>query len=199
MVKYMQNIISLFVICCMVIIIASCSSYSGEMQYAYQSTPTMIHDYHLQTGDSLAVTVFEEEGLSGEYKIDGSGNVTLPLVGTIDVAGKDMRAIKDDITLAYSQNYLKDPNITVEVAQYRPFYILGEVKKPGQYPYTENMTILNAVALSGGFTYRASRKKTRIKRSVISSDYSTKTITYLSDLNSVILPGDVVEIGERLF
>ena len=106
-------------------------------------------------GDKIRVTVFGESDLSGEYQVDGSGMVRLPLIGTLRAAGYTAPALEQAIAAALADGYLKYPRVNVEIATYRPFYIIGAVNRPGQYPYVDHMNALNAVALAGGFTDQA--------------------------------------------
>ena len=107
--------------------------------------------YLLGPGDKLHITVYGEDDLSGAYQIDGIGMVRLPLVGTLRAAGFTAPALENAIAGALAQGYLKSPRVNVEITEYRPFYIIGAVNKPGTYPYVNNMSALDAVALGGGF------------------------------------------------
>ena len=111
--------------------------------------------YKLGAGDKLRVTVFGEKDLSGNFDVNDQGIVALPLIGPVALGGKTINEAEALITQKYGKNYLVNPRVTVEVLNYRPFYILGEVQKPGSYPYVSGLTVLNAVALAGGYTPRA--------------------------------------------
>jgi polysaccharide export outer membrane protein len=113
--------------------------------------------YRLGSGDRVKVTVFRHVDLSGEFSLDGSGNFALPLVGEIEARGLTSRELEQKIVTRLSDGFIRDPQVGVEILNYRPFYILGEVKTPGSYPFQNNMNVLNAVALAGGFSYRRSR------------------------------------------
>ena len=130
--------------------------------------------------------------MSGQFKIDGGGNIALPLVGNIQAGGRTTRELEGAIANRLKQGYLVNPQVNAEVMNYRPFYILGEVKKPGSYPYVEGMTAINAVALAGGFTYRARESQLLITRAGSSEKQRASPDT-------VLLPGDIVEIPERYF
>ena len=113
----------------------------------------------------LRVTVFRHEDLSGEFQLDGEGYFALPLVGEIKGGGKVARELENDIETAFKEGgYLVSPQVSLEVLNYRPFYILGEVNQPGSYPYVNGMTVINAVALAGGYTYRASQGSISVQR-----------------------------------
>jgi len=151
-------------------------------------------DYKLATGDRLRVSVYGHEDLSGEFEVDAQGQLSLPLIQDIDAADKTLNQLELDITNKLKPDYLKNPRVSVEVLSYRPFYIVGEVNEPGSYPYVSGMTVINGVALAGGFTYRA--QKTRIK---IIRDRSTSKEELEASADTPVLPGDVIEIGERFF
>lgn len=151
-------------------------------------------DYQLGSGDKVRVTVYGEPSLSGEFYVTGSGLVSLPLVGEVRAAGLSVSQFQEAVQKSLSDGYLKEPRVSAEVLGFRPFYILGEVSKPGTYPYTSGLTVLNAVATAGGFTYRADKGRVFIKR-----NGETKEIK--SDLSPVtnVAPGDTIRIGERFF
>lgn len=150
--------------------------------------------YHLGSGDEIKVTVYDEEDLSGEFEIDGSGNISLPLIGTVNVSNKTLKTAEGLITELLADGYLVSPRVSIEVLNYRPFYILGEVDKPGSYPYVNDITVLNAVALASGFTYRANKKKFEITRKV-----DGKEEKIIVDITAKVLPGDIIRIAERFF
>ena len=147
-------------------------------------------EYRLGAHDRIQVTVFNEPNLSGDFQVDGEGRVTLPLIGEVAVSGKTMGEAEQAIVDKLYPDYLLNPKVTVQVVNYRPFYILGEVKKPGSYPYVTGLTIIQAVALAGGFTYRARQSEMILVRAGERSRASP---------NTVILPGDIVEVPERFF
>lgn len=151
-------------------------------------------DYKLGSGDRLNVRVFNEPTLSGEFVVDGSGIVSLPLVGEIYTEGMTVREFQRAYKDALEPDYLNDARLAVEVLNYRPYYILGEVQRPGEYPYSAGLTVLNAVATAGGFTYRANRKVVYVR--TIDGEGEIKV-----ELTPVtrVQPGDTIRIDERLF
>jgi protein involved in polysaccharide export with SLBB domain len=151
-------------------------------------------DYRLGSGDKLRIIVFDEPSLSGEFLVDGTGAVSLPLIGEIEASGKTVRELQRDIELALKDGYLNDPKVSAEVLNFRPFYILGEVNIPGTYPYTDGLTVLNAVATAGGFTYRANERVVYIRRAG-----ELKEQPYKMTSSTPVRPGDTVRIGERIF
>lgn len=151
-------------------------------------------EYVLGTGDKIKVTVFNETDLSGEFDIDSTGMLAMPLVGQIQAANLTQRQLSTSIQQRLAEGYLKDPKVSVEVMNYRPFFILGEVMKPGSYPYVNGMTVVNAVALAGGYTYRGEPKDITVVRA---SD-PARTEQKVGETGTV-LPGDIVRVPEKFF
>lgn len=150
--------------------------------------------YRLRSGDKLRVTVFGHADLSGEFEVDGAGKLSLPLVQAVTAADLTARELAAAITAKLKPDYLRDPQVSVEILTYRPVYVIGEVQTPGSYPYASGMTVINAVALAGGFTYRARKTAIQILRG---SDTSRQKIEAAPE--TPVLPGDVIEIPERFF
>jgi protein involved in polysaccharide export with SLBB domain len=150
--------------------------------------------YHLGTGDKVRVIVFGEDDLGGAFDVDGNGNISLPLIGPVKAAGLSAPQLETEITSDLRAGYLNDPRVNVQVTNYRPFYVIGEVNKPGQYPYVNDMSILNAVALAGGFTDRAIQGDVCIRR-----NGDTKEACIDADETTKIYPGDVIRIRENPF
>jgi polysaccharide export outer membrane protein len=157
-------------------------------------TPATDTSYMLGPGDKIRVNVFGQPDLGGEYIIDGAGFVQLPLIGQAKAAGLTATALQKDIAAKFGDGYLVNPSIDVQVVAYRPFYIIGEVKAPGQYAYVNGMSILNAVALAGGFTDRADKSEVYIRRNGSSKEEDLPT-----DETTKVNPGDIVRISERFF
>lgn len=153
--------------------------------------------YALGVDDRLVVTVFGEAELSGPYGVASDGTISMPLIGNVSVAGKTVPEAEVEITRLLADGYLLSPSVSVQVAEYRPFYILGEVKVPGRYSYVNQMSVLNAVAVAGGFTYRAKRGEARVLRG--GHDTQEKDSYKDIDVQDIIFPGDVVVIDERWF
>ena len=153
-----------------------------------------IASYKLGPGDALRVTVFRHLDLSGEFRLDGEGNFAMPLVGEIRGGGRTARQVENEVELALkSGGYLIDPQVSIEVLNYRPFYIIGEVNNPGSFEYVNGMTVINAVALAGGFTYRADQDDIVISR----GGSSGPEVAAAPDTQ--VLPGDIIEVQERFF
>lgn len=151
-------------------------------------------EYTLGSGDMVKVTVFGQDDLSGEFTVDGQGMVSLPLIGNVKLGGLNMRQAERTVVDKLKPYYLRNPRVNIEVLNYRPFYIIGEVKKPGSYPYVSGMTVINAVALGGGFTYRARENDLLIIRATDPDRHKQH-----ANQDTVVLPGDVIEVPERYF
>jgi polysaccharide export outer membrane protein len=149
----------------------------------------------LQGGEKIRITVFGEASLSGEYQIDPSGYVSLPLAGTVKAAGFTQGELEDQLAKQLSNGgYLKNPKVTVSIVEFRPFYILGEVEKPGAYPYVGGLNALSAIAIAGGTTYRASRSEILIQHPGEDGLHR-----YDIDTSVPVLPGDIIKIPARYF
>lgn len=151
-------------------------------------------DYKLGVSDKIRVTVYNEPNLTGEYPISPSGNVSLPLIGEIAANGRTVAALRQEIQERFADGYLRDPKVTIDIVTFRPFYILGEITHPGELPYSDGLTVLNAVATAQGFTYRANKKYAFIKHK---GEATETRVPLTPDLR--VLPGDTVRIGERYF
>jgi protein involved in polysaccharide export with SLBB domain len=146
----------------------------------------------LQAGDKIHVTVYNEPTLSGDFQIDPSGLVSLPLAGTVNAAGLTQRELEQELETKLGSGYLKNPQITVGVAEFRPIYIVGEVEKPGAYPYTGGLTALSAIAIAGGATYRADQSEVEIQHAGDSEMHA-----YDMSAPIPILPGDIIKVPRR--
>ncbi|MFT3997815.1 MAG: polysaccharide biosynthesis/export family protein, partial [Asticcacaulis sp.] len=123
----------------------------------------VIYQYRLGAGDKVRLIVFGEKDLGGEYVVNGAGTISLPLIGEIKASGLTVTELQQSVAASYASGYLRDPKVNFEVLNFRPFYILGEVNKPGEYPYVTGLTVVNAVARAEGYTYRADKRKVFIK------------------------------------
>lgn len=161
---------------------------------AAPAMPSIDDGYKLGVGDKVRVIVFGEMDLGGEYVVDATGFVRLPLIGQIRAAGGTPHQLEIEVTNKLKDGYLQDPRVSIEVTNYRPFYILGEVNKPGEYSYVNGMSVLNAVALAGGYTFRADDKRVYVRR-----DGSSRETTVNADQMTKVFPGDIIRVGERFF
>jgi polysaccharide export outer membrane protein len=176
-------------------LLAACSQGGGLPPISARAADTA-GPYTLGPGDKLRITVFGEETLTGEYGITGAGDVSFPLVGNIKAAGRTIEDLQTELTTKLGAGYLEDPRVSAEIITYRPYYILGEVSRPGQYDFAVGLTLEQAVAAAGGFTYRANSRRLFIKR-------ATETRERLVDLRETpsfqVRPGDTIRVGERFF
>ncbi|WP_371134088.1 polysaccharide biosynthesis/export family protein [Brevundimonas sp.] len=154
----------------------------------------LIEEYRLGVADKVRVTVFGEAALTGEFLVGGNGKISLPLIGETQASGLTISEFQAEVAEALRNGFITEPRVSAEVLNYRPFYILGEVNSPGEYPYTNSLTVLNAVATAGGFTYRADNRRVYIKRADADAEaeYPLTTATRVA-------PGDTIRIRERLF
>lgn len=180
--------------CLLIPLLTACASSNIAPGYANETSQRQVEEYRLDTGDQVRLIVFGEDNLSGEFVVNGSGKVSLPLIGEISAARKTTDELKYNIESALADGYLKNPRVNIELLNYRPFYVLGEVENSGEYPYSEDMTVLNAVATAGGFTYRANTKTVFIKRAGARSEER-----FSLTATTPVQPGDTIRIGERIF
>lgn len=148
-------------------------------------------EYKLGPGDKVNMKVFGDETLSGSYQVDGKGDFSVPLLGNIEANGLTKSEL-ENVLRTKLRRYLNDPRVAVEIESYRPFYIIGEVNKPGSYNYVSGMTVINAVAIAGGFTYRAKEDSFAIRRAADRSTVEARQMTQVQ-------PGDVIVVRERFF
>ena len=148
----------------------------------------------LQPGDKIRIVVFGEDSLNGEYQLDQSGQISLPLAGTVKVQGLTQTELEQELAKKFRSQYLKSPKVTVTITTLRPYYIIGEVKSPGQFAYQSGLNVLTALAIAGGPTYRASRNTVEIQRLGETSMHE-----YPVSASVPILPGDVIKVPERYF
>jgi polysaccharide biosynthesis/export protein len=169
----------------------------ASSSYAYAAAPVPVRydaGYRLDAGDKLRVVVYGQEGLTNTYAIDAGGSITMPLIGSVPARGKTPAGLAADITAKLRNGFIREPSVAVEIDSYRPFFILGEVAAPGQYPYVPNMTVESAVAIAGGFSPRAKRD-----RVTLTHTDGAGTSRYVVPLGTALGPGDTVQVGERWF
>lgn len=167
------------------------------------STPRLSHEflgndlhepYTLAGGDRLRVIVFGQDSLSNSYAVDGGGRIAMPLIGIVEAQGRSTHQLARAIEDKLRNGYLREPKVSVEVEQYRPFFVLGEVTSSGQFPYVNHMTVQTAIAIAGGFGPRANRNYAELTRSVRGEIY-----TLAVPLTTPVRPGDTIVIRERFF
>ncbi|EJU14717.1 polysaccharide export periplasmic protein [Sphingomonas sp. LH128] len=150
--------------------------------------------YTLGAGDKLRITVYGEDKLTGEYPVDGAGAIAFPLIGAVQAKGLTASALADRVTAALSKGYIDNPSVSIDVLNLRPYYILGEVNKPGEFQFVEGLTVYSAVAKAEGFTYRADDKRIYIRHKDGAGE-----ILYRLDGMTPIQPGDTIRVPERRF
>lgn len=160
-----------------------------ELFEAHATTP-----YRLAAGDRLRIIVFGQDSLSNSYSVDGTGRISMPLIGVVDAFGLSAVQLERVIESKLRGGYLREPRVAVEVEAYRPFFMLGEVTSAGQYPYINGMTVQNAVAVSGGFSARAQRSWVEMTRII-----NGAPVTSAVPITQSILPGDTITVRERYF
>jgi polysaccharide export outer membrane protein len=178
---------------CLAVALAGCAKVPPPLD-ASQVAP-MKSGYMLAAGDRVRITVFNEPTLTGEYNVTPQGAIAFPLIGTVPADGRTTDQVGDDIRRKLlGGGYINDPRVSAEVLSYRPYYILGEVSKSGEYPFANGLTVQQAVATAGGFTPRANRGKIFLRR----RDGEERTVD-LSGPAVQVLPGDTIRVGERYF
>jgi polysaccharide biosynthesis/export protein len=175
---------------------AAYSGYPGGMMMAapVSYAPPQQPAYTLDSGDRLRVVVFGQEGLTNSYVLDASSGIDMPLIGPVPARGLTTDQLSGRIADMLRQGYVREPHVAVEVEAYRPFFILGEVAAPGQYPYTPNMTVETAVAIAGGFGPRGLRDSV-----IISRNFNGQQFRFQAPISASIRPGDTVKVQERWF
>jgi polysaccharide export outer membrane protein len=170
--------------------LAGCAANSYSAYFATRPNAP----YTLGSGDRVRVIVFGQDSLSNSYAVDGSGNIFMPLIGIVPAKGQTIEGLARTIAAKLRNGYLRDPQVSAEVEAYRPFFVLGEVTTPGQYPYINSMTAETAVAVAGGFTPRAYKGSVDVTRVI-----DGRPITGQVPLTQLIRPGDTVVVHERYF
>lgn len=151
-------------------------------------------NYRLGAGDRIRVNVFNQADLTGEYTLDGAGRLSMLLIGQVEAAGKTASELEVSIVEALRPDYLVNPRVTVQVLTYRPFYIIGEVNSAGDYPYVDGMTYLNAIAIAGGYTFRAKQDIVYVIRAGDPEDEEARL-----PVSDRVQPGDIIRVDERMF
>ena len=149
----------------------------------------------LGPNDRLRITVFGQPTLTGEYTLDGNGVLAFPLIGNVPANGLTTNQLEQAIAAKLKPDYMVNPNVSAEIVTRRPFYVIGEVQKPGNYPYVSDMTAVNAIAMAGGFTRRARKNDFYIRR----LDKDGKMVRIEANAGTVLQAGDTLEVRERVF
>lgn len=175
--------------------LAGCASGPiGGSADAIQQSTAAAQAYQLGTGDKIHIAVFNEDNLSGDYTVAPDGKITLPLAGGVQAAGLTVPQLQQSVSATLKNGFVQDPNVTITASDLRPYYILGEVNKPGKYGYSTDLTVLNAVATAEGFTYRADMSAIYIRHA---SEPAEKEVELTS--TTAVLPGDTIRVTQRYF
>lgn len=174
--------------------LAGCGDAAGTVAVSDLAGPQM-SIYRLKPGDKLKIAVFNEPDLTGEFQVDESGKITFPLVGDVEAAGLSVSDFRSSLTKQLQQGFVRNPRVTVDFINYRPINVIGEVKSAGQYAYRPGLTIQDAIAMAGGYTYRANTSTAYVRRSEGGGDI---TVT-VGRSQVTILPGDNIRVPERYF
>lgn len=181
-------------ICCLIVLflVAGCHRPGSDLP----PLPTAASaSYTLGPGDQVRIITFGEENLTGEFRVNDSGNIALPLIGAVHAAGLTSSGLEGAVAAALRRgNLVRQPSVAVEIIAYRPIYVLGEVNKPGQYAYQPGMTVVTAVAVAGGFTYRAVEDYAAVVRTI-----EEKAVEGRASRQAFVQPGDTITVFERRF
>ncbi len=178
-------------------VLTSCASDNAPTQAAIEESIALeerLKDYRLGAADKVRIIVFGEPDLSGEFAVNARGQISLPLLGEVDAEGRTIEEVRQTIASGLSEGYVLSARVAAEVIEYRPYYILGEVNEPGEYPYSSGMSVIKAVAAASGFTYRVNKSAVYIERGDNGEEVKYKLTSQL-----MVLPGDVIRVGERFF
>jgi polysaccharide export outer membrane protein len=195
MAKFVAHLL-LLLVCCPLLAGCGAGSNLGPATEAEQNAivEAAKGSPRLQPGEKIRVTVYGEASLSGDYQIDPSGYLSLPLAGTLKAAGLTQAELEQELAKKFRSEYLRNPRVTISIMEFRPFYILGEIEKPGSYPYTSGLNILSAIAIAGGTTYRGSRSTVLIQHP---GESGMREYPLASSVP--VLPGDIIRIPQRYF
>jgi polysaccharide export outer membrane protein len=173
-------------------VLAACSGPGSGLPPVPHSDVTQ---YQLGPGDQVRIITFSDEQLTGDFRVDASGHIALPLLGTVKASGLTTSQLENEVAQELqARNLYRNPSVAVEVISYRPIFILGEVNRPGEYPYQPGMTVVSAVAIAGGFTYRAIEDEASVVRNVNGRPVEGRAVR-----TTPLRPGDVVTIYQRMF
>ncbi|HQF30556.1 MAG TPA: polysaccharide biosynthesis/export family protein [Hyphomicrobiales bacterium] len=173
------------------LLLGGCASYQPRHTVFDES---LTAPYRLDSGDKLRVSVFGQQELSNTYAVDSSGYVAMPLIGAVPARGLTTQELEASVAARLRTNYIRDPDVTVEVASYRPFFIMGEVKTAGQYPYVAGMTMQTAIAIAGGYSPRANKREV-----VVTRQFNGEVVHGVVPITYPLRPGDTLFVRERFF
>lgn len=183
--------IKLFVVAMVIATMSGCGTYRPAPKAFHEAT---VQPYSLDSGDRLRISVFEQQSLTNTYTVDQAGYIAFPLIGQVAARGSTVAKLEGVIAQKLKQGFLRDPDVTIEIDRYRSIFIMGEVGQPGQYSYVPGMTVLNAIAVSGGFSPRANQRDVDVTRKI-----NGNILTGRVPITDPILAGDTIYVRERLF
>ncbi|MEM1139386.1 MAG: polysaccharide biosynthesis/export family protein [Pseudomonadota bacterium] len=184
----MKRFTSLITVCLAGLVLSACASTRNLPSLP----PAPSTQYQLDTGDRIRLDVFGEERISNTYTVGDQGQISVPLIGEVTARGRTVNQLETAVEQELAKGIVVSPSVSVQIEEYRPFFILGEVERPGKYPYVEGMTVLSAVAVGGGFTFRAEKNAFEVTRTVDGQQGE-----FAADRDAVVLPGDVIFVRER--
>lgn len=190
---FKKLVLAVAALCAMALAACSTGPEQGNPQELTQAGMG-IAGYKLGSGDEIKVTVYGEPDLSGPFVVDGQGSISMSLVGQVEVVNLSLNETSRLLENKLKDGWLKDPKVTTELVKGRPYYILGEVNRPGEYPFVSGLTVMNAIASAGDFTYRADRNRILVK----SADSPNEREVVLTP-TTLVRPGDTIRIRERFF
>ncbi len=164
----------------------------GSFAVQANAAPATLQSYMFGPGDTIKISVYQEADLSVTAEISQQGFIDMPLLGSVKMTGLTQQSAKEHLEQLLRDGYLVAPSVSITVDSYRPFFIYGEVRSPGSYPYQPDITLEQAIALSGGLLDRASRSQWHIQR-------GADKATFVAKSDTIILPGDVIKIDKSFF
>jgi polysaccharide export outer membrane protein len=176
------------------IAVAGCAPHGSDLPALDAQSSVINEAYTLGPGDKLQITVFGVDDMSGQFTVSEAGMVGVPVIGEVRATGETVAGLQHEIVDALSGKYVKNPRVGIEVLNYRPFYILGEVNRPGSYPYVANMTVSQAVATAGGYTHRAEEDF-----AVVNRIHDGQRVERRAAPSTSVLPDDTIRVPERYF
>jgi len=150
--------------------------------------------YELDAGDQIKINVFNQPDLSGDFQLDGDGRIFMPLIGFVEARGLTSAELEARLVDRLKPDYLVNPRVFIQVVNYRPYYLIGEVQKTGAFPYVAGMTYMTAIANAGGYTYRGKKEVVYVIRADDPSQEEVKL-----SVEELVQPGDIIRVAERLF
>lgn len=193
----------LFTIVALPLLCAGCNTATGTQPHMWQTSDLESSEayakashgpYVLRPTDQIRVQVYNEPNISGDYQIDSSGFVSVPLAGRVKASGVTPAQLEKSLASRLNNGLLKDPRVSIQIAGYAPFYIHGEVKRSGEFPFRPGLTVMDAIATAGGYTYRANEGQVFVRRAGTDAEQA-----YPSNSRIAVFPGDNIRIPERFF